>query len=277
MSIVQVMFYAVNFWLVTYKFEALDIGGSMQIHAYGAYFGLACSWIATKPIHRSGHEKAVSNVVSDLFSMIGTLFLWLCWPSFNSALAPAQTQQRCIINTFLSITGSCISTFMFSWAFRKGKFGIIDVQNATLAGGVGVGSAADLVIAPGGALGVGLTAGLISTFGFNYLQPFLSKYIGLHDTCGVHNLHGMPGVLAGIVSIIATGIYYDTQNGMELFKHGNLQPLMQMAALGTSIGIGLGAGSIAGLLLRFLPHPKYAFEDLEFWALEENEESNTKK
>jgi len=166
---------------------------------------------------------------------------------------------------------------MFSWAFRKGKFGIIDVQNATLAGGVGVGSAADLVIAPGGALGVGLTAGLISTFGFNYLQPFLSKYIGLHDTCGVHNLHGMPGVLAGIVSIIATGIYYDTQNGMELFKHGNLQPLMQMAALGTSIGIGLGAGSIAGLLLRFLPHPKYAFEDLEFWALEENEESNTKK
>ena len=31
----------------------------------------------------------------------------------------------------------------------------------------------------------------------------MSKYLKIHDTCGVHNLHGMPGVFAGIVGAIA--------------------------------------------------------------------------
>ena len=30
---------------------------------------------------------------------------------------------------------------------------------------------------------------------FNLLQPFLLKNLKIHDICGVHNLHGMPGKL----------------------------------------------------------------------------------
>ena len=43
------------------------------------------------------------------------------------------------------------------------------VQNATLAGGVAVGSIADMVLQPWGAILVGFTAGSISVFGYNFL------------------------------------------------------------------------------------------------------------
>ena len=44
----------------------------------------------------------------------GTLFLWLFWPSFNGALAGADSQYRAIINTYYSMTGSVIASFIFS-------------------------------------------------------------------------------------------------------------------------------------------------------------------
>lgn len=44
------------------------------------------------------------------------------------------------------------------------------IQNATLAGGVAVGSIADMMIQPWGAILVGFTAGSISVFGYKYLS-----------------------------------------------------------------------------------------------------------
>lgn len=43
------------------------------------------------------------------------------------------------------------------------------IQNATLAGGVGVGTAAEMMLTPYGALIVGFFCGIFSTLGFAYL------------------------------------------------------------------------------------------------------------
>jgi len=73
------------------------------------------------------------------------------------------------------------------------------VLNATLAGGVAVGSASDLVVTASISMLIGGLAGIISALGFLKLSEFLQEKIGLHDTCGVHNLHGLPGVLGGLI------------------------------------------------------------------------------
>lgn len=46
----------------------------------------------------------------------------------------------------------------------------------------------------------GLIAGIVSTLGFRKLSGYLSNKFGLSDTCGIHNLHGIPGVLGAIIS-----------------------------------------------------------------------------
>jgi hypothetical protein len=78
---------------------ARDIGGSMTIHALGAMLGLACSRTSTQAQARKRPIENAPVYHSDLFSMIGTLFIWVYWPSFNSALGNDAEESRIIVNT----------------------------------------------------------------------------------------------------------------------------------------------------------------------------------
>jgi ammonium transporter Rh len=87
------------------------------------------------------------------------------------------------VNTVLSIAASCITTFIVSTILGKGRLNMVHIQNATLAGGVAVGTIADMNIRPSSAVIIGSVAGIISTLGFAFLTPLLKK-VKLHDTCG---------------------------------------------------------------------------------------------
>ena len=65
-----------------------------------------------------------------------------------------------------------------------------------------------MLVTPSGALLIGAIAGTLFTVGFNNLSPFLDRNLGLKDTCGVHNLHGIPGLLGGTISAIVTDSPY---------------------------------------------------------------------
>ena len=78
--------------------------------------------------------------------MIGTLFLFCFWPSFNAGMLTGSAQQRAVINTVLSITSSTITAFAFSKAIHGGqRFDMEHIQNSTLAGGVVIGAACDMI------------------------------------------------------------------------------------------------------------------------------------
>ena len=173
MSIFGIVGYTLNEAIVYTVIEINDAGGSTAIHTFGAYFGLTVSLILGKAFKIQ--KEPVSSYVNSTFAMIGTLFLWMFWPSFNAGYFPENGFQRSLIvsNTIIALTGSCLSTFAFSTLFRD-KFSMEDILNATLAGGVAIGAPSGVVQNPGLSLFIGLLAGFISTLGFWKLSKFLT-------------------------------------------------------------------------------------------------------
>ncbi|CDQ75747.1 unnamed protein product [Oncorhynchus mykiss] len=126
-------------------------------------------------------------------------------------------------------------------------------------------------IGPFGAMIIGFVAGIVSTLGFKFLTPILASSLGIQDTCGVHNLHGMPGILGGIAGIVAVALGK---------KKGSAA--MQGAALASSLGFALVGGTITGLIMKLpfwgQPPDQNCFDDSIYWEVpgeeeEEGEES----
>ena len=62
-----------------------------------------------------------------------------------------------------------------------------------------MGAVADYNILPFGAMLIGCVAAVISTAGFEYLKPYMRDRLKTPDTCGVINLHGIPGIFSGLI------------------------------------------------------------------------------
>ncbi|XP_021502717.1 ammonium transporter Rh type C [Meriones unguiculatus] len=291
MTFFQVILFTVNEFILLSLIEAKDAGGSMTIHTFGAYFGLTVTWILYRKNLEQSKQRQSSVYHSDLFAMIGTLFLWVYWPSFNSASsAHGDTQHRAALNTYLSLAASVLTTVaVSSVVHKKGKLDMVYIQNATLAGGVGMGTAAEMMVTSYGALIVGFFCGIFSTLGFVYLTPFLESRLRIQDTCGIHNLHGIPGIIGGIVGAVTAaysspdvyrlpGIVHSSGFGsykMEEMK--KMQGRSQIFGLLLSLAMALVGGIIVGLILK-LPFwgqaaDENCFEDSVYWEI--HEEVNT--
>jgi ammonium transporter Rh len=166
-----------------------------------------------------------------------------------------------------------MATYLTSALFHQTKFCIEDVLNATLAGGVAMGSSADLILHPYGGLLVGLAAGIISTLGYNKLMPFLQKKLKLFDTCGINNLHGIPGLLGGFTSVIVLGTMEDPLFEEVFGRSQQKQALMQLAGIGVSLGIAVLGGLLVSAIskLKLCKLPRSLYNDDEWWDLREVE------
>lgn len=253
--------YLLNEWLVLDNGMGLtagfqDTAGSIIIHAFGAYFGLALSLALTTERQRS--QPIESDATSDRFAMLGSMVLWLFWPSFATAIVPFEEMPQTVVNTVLALCGATLSTYFLSSWFHKGKTSIVDMANAALAGGVAIGSTCNIV-SPTGAFGIGLLAGAVSVVGYVFIQPALETRIKLIDTCGVHNLHGMPGLLGALVAIfVVPGI-----------------AAAQFIGIVFSVVLALITGTIAGKLIKATGTTSLAYEDSdEFTHVEGPEGEN---
>ena len=161
---------------------------------------------------------------------------------------------------------------------------MVDIQNATLAGGVAVGSSADLVIEPWGAALIGLIAGALSVYGYTTIQPYLAEKFGLDDTCGVHNLHGMPGIMGGIGGAISAALASATVYGKSIgtvfaarangARTAGEQGNYQFAALCVTLTMASVGGFITGKVLTCMNAPSRDqwYDDALYWEVPEEEE-----
>jgi ammonium transporter Rh len=277
MTLLELVFFSLNEAIAVSIYESVDMGGSMVVHAFGSFFGLGVAYLLSGGSKKK-HANNMSTYNNEVVAMIGTLFLWCYWPSFNGAMAVGNSQHRVIVNTVLGLTGSCVAAFAVSQLIHK-RINAEDILNATLAGGVAIGSSSDLVVASYVSILVGFAAGGISVVNFHYLGPLLKSKLGIHDTCGVNNLHGIPGVMGGLIGAITAGtatasVYGDAvTNIFPAMANGRTageQAGFQLAALVTSIGISVAGGLITGLVCKQIPGIPEPFSD-KGWVEEDEE------
>jgi len=253
LALLLVPAYMLNEWMVldaglgiTKGF--VDSAGSIIIHAFGAYFGIGMTLMVTRKADR---EKAIeSDETSDRFSVLGSMVLWIFWPSFCSAIVSPEQMPQTVLNTILALCGATVITYILSSILRKGKTSIADMANAALAGGVAIGATCNLVTASVAFL-IGLLAGTLSVVGFVLIQPRLQSSLKIVDTCGVHNLHGMPGLLGGIIAIfVVPGI-----------------ARAQITGILFTVVLALLTGVVAGLIIRITGNKQLPYEDKDEFAV----------
>lgn len=290
MAILEVTLFAVNEFILLGPLGAKDAGGSMTIHTFGAYFGLVVARVLYRPNLDKSKHKNGSVYHSDLFAMIGTIYLWMFWPSFNSAItAHGDDQHRTAMNTYYSLAACTLATYgMSALVCHEGKLDMVHIQNAALAGGVAAGTAGEMMLTPFGSMIVGFLAGIISVLGFRFLSPLLEEKLKIQDTCGVHNLHGMPGILGAIVgaitaSVASRDVYGD---GLEdVFPNiasgeydASTQGVRQAISLAVTLGIALLGGLITGFILKIpiygTPPDTACYEDALYWEVPEEEHTH---
>jgi len=256
----------------------------MVIHMFGAYFGFGASYALSSALFSPFKAKNTkkkntdSSYNNDMFALIGTLFLWVLWPSFNSALASEAFRYRIISNTILALCTSAVLGFITSRLLRGGKFAMIDIQNATLAGGIAVGSAA-MMMTPAGALITGAVAGAVCVATVVFFQPWLNHWF-LDDTRNAQCVHGISGFIGGITSIICAAITTHSgdlygQDPSVAFPRGTKQASIQLAILFITLGIALFSGLLSGFIVRFITKYKVKFTDENEWVVPKDFEPHT--
>ncbi len=257
MALIFVPSYMLNEWIMLDngmglipKGQLIDTGGSIVIHQFGAYFGLGV--IVRMTTSEDFNKKIESDKISNQFSMLGSMVLWIFWPSFCAAPAEISKMPLAAVNTVLSLCGATVATYIASTMIRK-KIAIEDMANAALAGGVAIGSSCAHTT-PKASLILGFIAGILSVIGFALIQPRVQKAIKGIDTCGVHNLHGMPGILGGLAAI---------------FIAKDVVPGLQIKGVFVTFIIAWITGLAAGTIVSLFGYRKQSYDDAVEFIVEE--------
>ncbi|MDI3521130.1 MAG: ammonium transporter, Amt family [Anaerophaga sp.] len=228
-------------WLSELGFH--DFAGSTVVHSVGAWLGLVGTAIIGPRMGKyNGKRKAIPGH-NLTFAALGVFILWFGWFGFNpgsqlaaSGLDNITAVASIFVTTNLSAAAGTVTAMIISWMrYKRPSLGLS--LNGALAGLVAITAGCD-VVSPGGAVIIGIVAGIILIFGVEMLDA-----LKIDDPVGAVTVHGFSGAAGTImVGLLATegGLFY-----------GGGASLLGVQTLGV-IAIAAWALSLGFILFRIL-------------------------
>jgi Amt family ammonium transporter len=187
-------------WL--FQKGALDFAGGTVVHINAAIAGLVGAALVGKRIGFGREHMAPHSLT---MTMIGASLLWFGWFGFNagSALEANGVAALAMVNTWLATAAAALSWMAAEWLL-KGKPSMLGAASGAVAGLVAITPACGFV-GVGGALVIGLLAGVVCLWGVNGLK----RALGIDDSLDVFGVHGVGGILGAVL----TGVFADPALG----------------------------------------------------------------
>jgi Amt family ammonium transporter len=174
---------------------AVDYSGGFVIHVAAGVSGVVAAAVVGPRLAVDREHNRPSNVI---LAIAGGGLLWLGWNGFNGGdpyFAGADASAA-VYNTNLA-AASAMLAWMILDVFIMGKPTVGGMINGMIAGLVGITPAAGYVDGYG-AFAIGIAAGVIPFFTFNYLTR-VRPFSRIDDTLGVMHTHLIAGAIGGLM------------------------------------------------------------------------------
>jgi Amt family ammonium transporter len=174
---------------------ALDFSGGYVIHVAAGISGLVAAAVIGPRLLVDRENNRPSNLIAVI---TGAGLLWLGWNGFNGGdpyFAGADASGA-VLNTNIAAATAMLA-WMFLDVFIVGRPTVGGIVNGMIAGLVGITPAAGYVDGYG-AFAIGVVAGVVPFFTFNYLVK-VRPFNRIDDTLGVIHTHLIPGAIGGLM------------------------------------------------------------------------------
>jgi ammonium transporter, Amt family len=217
-----------------YQKGAIDFAGGTVVHINAAIAGLIGAFMVGK---RVGYGRESMAPHSLTMTMIGASLLWVGWFGFNAGSNLEATGAAALAfgNTMTATAAAALSWLFMEWII-KGKPSMLGAASGAVAGLVAITPACGFV-GIGGALVIGLLAGMICLWGVNGLK----RMLGADDALDVFGVHGVGGMLGALLTGVfanpdlgGVGVYDYVANKVGEYST-SAQMISQLWAIGTTL------------------------------------------
>ena len=210
-------------WLAS--MGALDFAGGTVVHINAGAAGLVCAWMLGP---RSNFGKDAFLPYNLALTLTGTGLLWVGWFGFNagSAVAADGRAGMAMLVTQVAAATAALAWMAIEWLTRS-RVTLLGACSGVVAGLVAITPASGFVDV-GGALSIGLAAGILCFWGATGLK----RLLGADDSLDVFGIHG----IGGLVGALLTGVFADRAIGGAT-GHLGVQAIGAFATLAYSAAV----------------------------------------